>query len=225
MGIDAIALLHVPFEEVRGAFAVGPSASRLHLVGADGVTFAVDALDDGVLVHTFHAFAADPDEIATLVRGRMGPLLDRHDEPRGVFVFPDVASPKGRTYGAVLDEIGEAGEWVPKVDADHVPERFRDAGVGALESLVAQVTAGIGVDAIADLHRALAGGDAGAFEKAQAEFVEKLSALGNLDELTAQLQQALEGPHEAVTLRPDELAAREDTSPPDAKGEKRRPGA
>lgn len=223
MGIDAVAVLQIPFEKVKGAFATGPSAARLHLVGADGVTFAVDGLDDGVLVHTFHRFGADPDEIATLVRGRLGALLDEHADPRGILVFPDVASPKGKTYAAVVDEIGEAGEWVPKVGSDHVPEKFRGADVGALESLVAQVTAGVGIDAIAELHRALSVGDAGAFEKAQSEFVERLSTLGNLDELTSQLQRALQGPHEAVTLRPDELAAREEAK--QATPEKKKPGA
>lgn len=39
-------------------------------------------------------------------------LAEIHDDPRGVFVTPDVAEPKAKTYEGIIEEIGEGGRWI-----------------------------------------------------------------------------------------------------------------
>src|SRR5688572_3529136 len=78
-------------------------------------------LDDATLVHTGVGFGGDVEMLAYGVRTSIGDALDKHDDSRGVFIMPDVAEPRAKTYEGVLAEIGEAGEWVPKAPAGEVP--------------------------------------------------------------------------------------------------------
>jgi hypothetical protein len=92
-----------------------------------------EALDDGsVLVHTFQSYAAFE---ASPVEGRVWlaqfgadlPLV--HDDPRGFLFFPDVAEPSGRTYEAVVKEIGEGGIWIPAAPLTAEEMHAREVGM------------------------------------------------------------------------------------------------
>ncbi len=72
----------------------------------------LEALDDCTLIHTSVPFETDADELVARLRDVFGDALDEHDDPRGLFVLPEVARPKARAYLDVLEEVGEGGQWV-----------------------------------------------------------------------------------------------------------------
>ncbi|MEP7122720.1 MAG: hypothetical protein ABJE95_17480 [Byssovorax sp.] len=111
MSIDAVAL----FRPKQPA-ALAPYLD-LDVDSEESNGLYAEALDDGsVLVHTFQSYAAfessSTEGRAWLAQfGEDLPLI--HDDPRGLLFFPDVAEPGGRTYDAVVKEIGAAGIWIP----------------------------------------------------------------------------------------------------------------
>ena len=59
------------------------------------------------------------------------PLLAAHDDERGVFVFPEKALPEGATtMEALVEEIGELGEWI-ELAAPGLPEEATFQALGA----------------------------------------------------------------------------------------------
>jgi hypothetical protein len=172
MSIDAIALVRIP------GWTPDPQL------------FAI-ALEDAFLVPTTAPFASEPDELGLALRHRLGDVLDRHDDPRGVFMIPDVASPRGKTYAAVVDEIGEAGTWAPIVAGEHLPDRYANAAPGSFEALAGQLMSAIGGGTIAELQRAMMTGDAEAFGRAQQQMMEAIAKVGDPEEIARSLAAAL----------------------------------
>jgi hypothetical protein len=165
MSIDALALL-------KGRDLPLPSGLLLK------------TLDDGVLVVTHQRFGGDLEELGSALRHLLGDALDRHDDARGVFVIPDVAEPRARTYDCVVDEIGEAGEWAPIVAAGHVPASMASAPDGGLANMMGQVMGALGGDTLSEMMQALTTGDTAALAAMQDKVVaalggqEKVEALG-----------------------------------------------
>jgi len=56
-----------------------------------------------------------------------------HDDPRGVFVTPDICEPKANTYEGIIAEIGSAGRWI---DPTPPTEEEKDARARASEESV-----------------------------------------------------------------------------------------
>jgi hypothetical protein len=168
MGIDAVALLKGTAYELP---------SRLRSV----------KLDDATLVHTGVAFGGDIEMLAYGIRTSIGDALDQHDDPRGVFVLPDVAETRARTYEAVLVEVGEAGEWVRKIAAGEVPRGLLDAPDGSFGALMGQAMQALGGENMAEIQRALASGDYSALEKMQAQMAAAVGGEEALNALAAQL--------------------------------------
>jgi hypothetical protein len=166
--MDAVALLKGTKYEIP---------ARLHVV----------KLDDAVLVHTQVGFGADIEMLAYGIRTSIGDALDSHDDARGVFVMPDVAEPKSRTYEGVLAEIGEAGEWVRKMPAGEVPGGLLDAPDGSFAAMMGQAMQALGGANLAEMQRALASGDYSALEKMQAQMAAAVGGEEKLHELAAQL--------------------------------------
>src|SRR5262245_46411414 len=108
MGIDAIALVRIRKWD---------PAPELHAI----------VLEDACLVPTAARFASEPDELGLALRMRLGPLIDAHDDTRGIFMISDIANPRATTYDGIVDEIGEAGVWAPILAASHIPQRLRAA--------------------------------------------------------------------------------------------------
>ncbi len=168
MAIDAVALL-------KGTdYAL---ADRLH----------VSKLEDSVLVHTGVAFGSDLEMLAYGVRTIIGDALDKHDDARGIFVMPDVAKPKARTYEGVIAEVGEAGEWVPKMAAGEIPERLLEAPDGSFAAMMGQAMQALGGANLADIQRALATGDYSSLEKMQEAMAAAVGGQDALNALAAQL--------------------------------------
>ncbi len=98
-----------------------------------------EALDDGsLLVHTFQsyaAFAESPIEGRAWLAQFGADLPQVHEDPRGLLFFPDVAEPSGRTYDAVVAEVGAAGVWIPAtaLTADEAHAREAQLVVGVAE--------------------------------------------------------------------------------------------
>ena len=188
MGIDAVAVLHLPFEEITRELTPHDEAAGTYR-SPTGAPVLIVAAADATLVHTLVRFGSEPDELGLALRLLLGDLVDRHPDERGIFVFPDVAEPKARSYHEVLDEIGEAGFWVPRVPADHVPKRIAQAEPGSLEAAVRDMMAALPPGAMADLHRAAVGIDPATMAKAAEQLQAALG--GREGELMAAIEQSL----------------------------------
>jgi hypothetical protein len=138
VGIDAVALLRI----------AKLKAPRTEL----GAKLLVQHRLDATLLHTFQRFdGVAADEHALSLRQLLGAELDRHDDPRGILIFPDICEPKARSYEALVAEIADAGVWAPSVGADHVPARFSAAEPDSHDALVANLIKKLGRDAAAQL--------------------------------------------------------------------------
>ncbi len=114
MPVGKIAVLRSPLEALIQGLESADVASPFEgerwkgYRGANGAVFHAAALDGGALVVPFGAFDS-PGDLALAVRGVLGAALDRHDEPRGLFVAEGEAPPDGGYDAAV----GGAGAFVP----------------------------------------------------------------------------------------------------------------
>jgi hypothetical protein len=133
MGIDAVAVLKI----------MALPAPKTEV----GTSHFVQHAGDATLLHTMERYdAAAPDEHALTLRRILGDALDRHHDDRGILFFPDVYEPRGRTYSAIVREVGGGGVWAPIVTLDHVPRRITAAAAGSIEELVAEAMRVMGPD-------------------------------------------------------------------------------
>jgi hypothetical protein len=89
------------------------TALALLRIGKPATAHRVDPLADGVILHTPLDFASEPEELSVSLATELGQALFEHDDPRGIFFIPSVAAPQGKTYEAVIAEVGEGGVWGP----------------------------------------------------------------------------------------------------------------
>ncbi len=185
MSTDAVAVLHVTLETLREYLE--PAREGDGVESADGVSMAVTALDDGALVFTRFPLAdADSDQIAIMLRDRLGDALDEHDDERGVLVFPSAVKPKATSYAAVVEEIGELGEWAPVVEEDHAPPQLQGQLPPGLDALLGGMMRELGPD-IGDISRAMMGGDPAAMEKAMQRVQQAVEKSGGIDHMMSAL--------------------------------------
>ncbi len=144
------------------------------------------ALSDGALVHTGIAFGGEPEMLAFGLRSSIGDALDPHDDPRGVFIMPDVAEPKSKDYEGVIAEIGEAGEWIRKAEAGEVPATLTGADAGSFDAMMGAAMQAIGPN-LADIQKALASGDYSALANMQKAMADALGGEDKLNALAAQM--------------------------------------
>ena len=188
MGIDAVAVLHLPLDEVTRELTPEDPAAGTYRSPA-GSPILIVAAGDATLVHTMVRFGSEPDELGLALRMMLGELIDRHTDERGIFVFPDVAEPRAQSYQALIDEVGEAGFWVPRVGADHLPKRLAQAAPGSFEAAVRDIMTALPPGALGELSRAAAAMDPATMAKAAEQLQ---SALGGREgELMAALEQSL----------------------------------
>ncbi|MCG8690817.1 MAG: hypothetical protein MI806_06380 [Minwuiales bacterium] len=139
MGTNAVALLCVraPYE-------------------AEESGLPIQRRGDAAIVHTGRRLFGSPiDEISLFLRERLGPLLDRHEDPRGLLIFPDVAEPRGTGYAELVGELGgdrlqpagqtvtilseldaECVAWAPVVGEDHIPFAYAAAAPGSVDEMI-----------------------------------------------------------------------------------------
>lgn len=108
MSVDAVLLLRVNSKALL--------RDRMERLGLP--VSCLRPLDDGSALLSsmvaFGATATDPFDLRAFLRTAFGDDLSLiHDDPRGVFVFPDAIEPSAQSYDAVIDAVGAAGLWVP----------------------------------------------------------------------------------------------------------------
>lgn len=122
MAKNAVALVHIAPAAVKAALDPAPDSQRPELdrpsldavEGADGKVYVIESFDDATAVHLGVPLGYDePDVMGTLVAVALGDLIDEHDDPRGVPMYPSSYTPKATTWEGLLDEIGEALDWAP----------------------------------------------------------------------------------------------------------------
>ncbi|MEY4508139.1 MAG: hypothetical protein RLZZ450_261 [Pseudomonadota bacterium] len=167
-------------------------------------TARVDRLDDAVIVHTGQSFAVEPEQLAEALEALVGESsLAQHDDLRGVFFLPDVAAPKGRSYDAVIDEVGEGGVWAaPALESYGSAPDF-----GALlGNMLAQLPPSLLSAASSAAH-----GDRGALDAVSAQVQALLGSSPQLQQLAGQLGGMLGQPTPGASAEPgSELAALEE---------------
>src|SRR3954468_17814631 len=138
MGIDAVAMLRIPG-------LVAPKNSL-------GLAPGVEHRGSASLINTMIRFdELAPDEHAYHLRRSLGALLDQHDDPRGIFLFPDVCEPKSQDYEQIVNELAQVGVWAPVAPLDHIPLKYTNAPAGTHEALVLSLIRALGRDTALDL--------------------------------------------------------------------------
>jgi hypothetical protein len=169
MSMEAVALVRIEASVLASTLkAAGSSGTALE--GANGERITIKALDDATLIFTSVSVRdAETEELGLLIRALVGDALDKHDDDRGVFTFPKAAAPKAKSYDAAIEEVGEMGEWAPKVSADDLTE---DGGDFA--DIAGDLLGGLGPD-VMDLQRRMMAGDPSAMQDAMKHVAALLS--------------------------------------------------
>jgi hypothetical protein len=104
-------------------------------------TLETIALEDATLVYTDLPFETDRTELTDQLADLLDEALDDHEDARGLYVFPTVVKPKAKTYEAVLEELGEGGEWLA-MGATAPMMSLQDAMASMSEMLPAEMRSG-----------------------------------------------------------------------------------
>jgi len=115
MSIDAIAVLRIPAAVVN------------EQLGEEAASLALEPLDDGIRLHLGLRFDDDPGRLGLRIRKLLGAVADHHDDERGAYIYPDVASSSESTYAGWLEDMGEGGMFVAIASADDARLRASDA--------------------------------------------------------------------------------------------------
>ena len=201
MGIDTNVLLRVGDHAALGEALVaharadrqiwtdhdrGPEYDELREDGHDPTPPVRQLADGNVSIFTGHRFH-DADAAFTLrswLWAHFGSAFPRiHDDPRGVFAFPDSCAPHADTYEGILEELASVGRFVdpsPPTDAERATrereiaeliEGVRQRHTGALPAVVSEpplegfaavLSKLVGRDLSADLNAVLGRATAGA---------------------------------------------------------------
>lgn len=156
----------------------------------DGLS--VKALDDAALVSTELPFGGDLEELAAALEALFGAAPGAERDPRGCFVIPDVVKPSASTYDGVIEEIGEAGEWVPRLRTTEPATPFGASQAGDLATMMGQVMGALGGDAMTQMAQALANGDTASLMAMQEKVVAALGGQERAEALGKQMLGAVQ---------------------------------
>lgn len=150
MPIDAIAVLRIPPAALNEAFGEPTVEGALQSFGPRGEV-TIEPLTDGIRLHLGLRFDDEPERLGVRIRKLLGDVADRHDDPRGAYVYPDVASSSESTYAGWVDDMGEGGMFVAIASA-------QDAKLGASDAmgLFDTVQGMMGGDLLGQMQAALA---------------------------------------------------------------------
>lgn len=173
---QAVAIVHVDAGTVRSVLA--PAAgSEDQRVGANGESFRIVALDDATLVHLGIGIGSEPEELAERLHALLGDVLERHEEARGVPVYPSSYALEARTWAAAVEELGEAADWV-KV--------YEDEGDGMADMLSAF---GLDPKDVAEMQKQLQGPGGQDMFAAALEAARALSEQGAFNDIAERMRQ------------------------------------
>lgn len=185
----AAAILHLAPSLVRGALVPHERATSPNgdiRTGANGEPVQVAALSDAAVVHLGISLGAEPSELAERLRALLGELLDEHDEPRGVPIFPASYALEAQSWAEALEELGEAADWVRVHDDE--PAGGMAALLGAFGIDPGQLGAfGIDPTQLGGLDGALAGIDRDELFASAMQMAEQMARSGALGDLAARM--------------------------------------
>lgn len=140
MSMQAAAIVRIDAQSVRAALA-----------SAGEEKVRIEALDDATIVDLGIGLGSEPEELAARLRALLGDVLDAHEDPRGVPVYPSTYSLQARAWDAAVEELGEAADWVKVAEG------------GAMAADVANVLSAFGLDPsdVAQMEKAFTGGEDG----------------------------------------------------------------
>lgn len=147
MPIDAIAVLNIPPASLTD---LGEPTVEGALHTYEGGV-AIEPLDDGIRLHLGLRFDDEPERLGLRIRKLLGPIADQHNDERGAYIYPDVASSSESTYGGFVEDMGEGGMFVAIASAD-------DATLGASDAMgiFDAVQGMMGGDLLGQMQQALA---------------------------------------------------------------------
>jgi hypothetical protein len=203
MTLSSVALIKLPlrvFDALPRADNQ-PDDGTFRVKGPDGKTLGLRYLQDAALVTTPHRFGDDDEALTDLLWDVFGDDLADHDDDRGIFVLPSVATPHGDTYERVLDEMGTLGVWVSLGDEapqdthdnDTPQDPNTDDAPGKMPSpdfmaAVASLGQALGPGTFAGLQHAMLSGDMEAFTRMQHHIAQQVA---QRPELAAQIQNLM----------------------------------
>lgn len=192
MGIEAVALLHISSAVLAETLEPVPGSPGA-LRGPSGDALEAVALEDATLLRGIAPFDAEPDELAARLRELLGDALARHEDDRGVYLFPDVAKPRATTYAAVIEELGEVGFWVSLGGPSNAHQAPRAALPPELRTQLDDLMGGVDAEALGELQRAMASSDPADLAKLSTRLQRELGEKGEIPEsLQQSMQDALE---------------------------------
>jgi hypothetical protein len=120
MSMSAMAVVAIGFQQLADTLGDAESPARAKtperarwLKSLYGGAILVHELEDGAIVDLGQSVRdVEGDELVSALRAHLGPLLDAHDDERGLFVFPEKVRGEATTIAAMIDELGELGEWL-----------------------------------------------------------------------------------------------------------------
>jgi hypothetical protein len=159
MSLTALAVVRIPPTVVRDALPAAAGDDADLRTAANGDTLRVRALADSTVIDLGIPLASEPDAIAARLRALLGDLLDVHDAER-VPVYPSSHALEAGTWNDVVDELGEAADWIPvRAPADPfgglMSAGFPGMGGGQAPDMAAMAAMFQGGDASALLEQAM----------------------------------------------------------------------
>lgn len=205
MTIDAVAVLPLSIDSLRDAMRVENEEDGAVFFRVVGRTMRATPLEGGTLLHLGMRFDTPHGTLGAMLRKDLDAVLGDIDR---VYVFPSVAKPEATSYTALLEELGEGGEWIS------VPE---DAEVGADDALgvLQSLAGGLGPDLMNQVQSVMSDPDAMAqFSKMAEGLMGNADMRAMLEQTAASLQrgdgdvleQAQEMARRAAAEHPDLLA-------------------
>jgi hypothetical protein len=157
VSIDAIALVKVPYATACKLHNIEPAQTSAGAL-TESYPF-VPVGQDATACYLDVPFSSEPADLAAATRHLMGKALDPHDDPKGVLIAPSVALERQAfsSYAEAVTEVGEVGEWVPKVTAEAAIAQLGDRAfaMGGLDASGLPA----GLDGMASMLGGLGGGD------------------------------------------------------------------
>lgn len=192
MGTKAVAIVHIHPDVIRAAFALAPQeqqdgAAGEVRIGADDNAYRMRFFDDAAALYLGVGLGfGEPDVMGVLVATALGEVIDQHDDPRGVPLIPDSYEPQASTWDGIVEELGDAADWVP-VDSASPQEDPMQALLGAFGP------GGPGGPDLMSLAAQLQGQDPATLMQQAMQVAQQLAQSGGFAQIQQTIQQMMPG--------------------------------
>ena len=154
MSMNAVAVVAIEFRQLAETLGEGepPAGAKTPARGAwlkslYGGSILVHELDDGAIVDLGQSVRnVAGSELVAALRAHLGPMLDAHHDARGIFVFPEKVRGEATTVAALIDDVGDLGEWLELGEAPGIASMPE-----CLQAMMGQVLGGMDPNAMQGL--------------------------------------------------------------------------